>query len=108
MQPHQRQEHLTTTSEEPQTPASRHPHGADYAEALRYQNAAEHFRRIRNDLLHSEYRMGQGQLLTEEDKLRLQKAALQLSMLTADMHRRAGHFQTLAKTPTPEPAALPQ
>lgn len=52
--------------------------------------------------------MEQGQLLTEEDKLRLQKAALQLNMLTADMHRRAGHFQTLAKTPTPEPAALPR
>jgi len=106
MQPHQRQQHVTTAGEKPQISPSPHPHGADYAEAIRYQNAAEHFRRIRNDLLHSEYRMGQGQLLTEEDKLRLHKASLQLNMLIADMLRRAGHFQTLTSTSTPEPAAI--
>lgn len=105
MQPHQRQQHSTTTGEKPQISPSPHPHGTDYAEAIRYQNAAEHFRRIRNDILHSAYRMGQGQLLAEEDNLRLHKAACLMGMLVADMERRVGHFQTLAKTPTPEPAA---
>lgn len=104
MQPHQRHQHLITTWKEPQIAPSPHPHGTEYAEAIRYQNAAEHFRRIRNDILHSAYRMRQGQLLAEEDNLRLTKAACQMGMLIADMERRAGHFKNLATTPTPEPA----
>jgi hypothetical protein len=104
MQPHQRQEHLTTTWEEPQKPPSQHPHGANYAKAVQCQNAAAQFRRIRSEILHSAYRMGQGQLVTEEDSLRLHKAAGQMGMLAADMGRRADHFKNLAATPTPEPA----
>lgn len=108
MQPHQRQGHLTTTQEQPQRAPSQHPHGANYAKAVQYQNAAEHFRRIRNEILHSAYRMRQGQFLAEEDNLSLAKAACQMGMLTADMERRASQMQNLATTPTPEPAATPQ
>jgi hypothetical protein len=101
MQPHQRQQHSTTTAEESQIQTSPHPHGEDYARAISYSNAAEYLRRVRNDINHSAYRMRQGNLLTDKDLFRLHNAASEVGSLVIDMQQRANHFKNLAHNPEP-------
>jgi len=98
-----RLQYLTTKRKEPQLPVFPHPHGAEYAQAVQYRNDVERLLRIRNEILHSAYRMGQGQRLSDEDALRLHKAACQVSNVVADMEKRAAQFQVLAGPHSPEP-----
>lgn len=100
MQPHQRQEHLTTTWKEPPIPLN-HPHGADYAHSVYLTNAAEGLTRIKNEILHAYGRLKRHGVLTPEDTVLLDHAVKSLKVVIAGKHKAAEHFGKLAFNPEP-------
>jgi hypothetical protein len=100
MQPHQRQEHSTTTWKEPPIPLN-HPHGADYARSVYLTNAAEGLNRTKNEILHAAYRLNQGGVLDAEDTILLNQAVQSLKAVVARKHKEAEHFGKLAFNPEP-------
>ena len=105
VQPHQRQEHSTTTWKEPPIPLN-HPHGADYAWSVYLTNAAEGLNRTRNEILHIYRHLSSYGALTPEDTVVFDHAMKSLKALIADKRKAAEHFGKLAFNP--EPVVTPQ